>query len=170
VNTAPAWIKLRDFFAVAYRSPAEIELIMDEAGFTRGEVSAYGRPIVVWNQIFRVGEPMGRIYVMADLAKRRHPENFQLEEALRTYVQSLEEAVRTKKPEVRQLTIRLVQQLGQSIDRFNKLFGPIRPDAGWSAPRLDIATTELQSLLVSLEGDLQGSQLRGGLTCVVVRA
>ena len=55
----------------------------------------------------------------------------------------------------RQLTIRLVQQLGQSIDRFNRLFGPIRPDAGWSAPRLDIETTELQSLLARLAGELQ---------------
>jgi hypothetical protein len=155
VNAAPAWIKLRDFFAATYRSPAEIELVIDEAGFTRGEVTAHGRPIIVWHEIFRRGEAMGRIYVMTDRAKRRHPENLQLEEALRAYVQSLEEAVRTKKPEVRQLTIRLVQQLGQSIDRFNKLFGPIRPDAGWSAPRLDIATTELQSLLVRLEDDLQ---------------
>jgi hypothetical protein len=155
MNAAPAWIKLRDYFAAVYRSPGDIELMMDEAGFPRGEVSAWGDPKTVWHRLFYVGEAMGKIYVMGDLASRDHPKSPELQEALRTYVESLEEALKTKEPEVRQLTIRLAQQLGQSIDRFHRLFEPLRPDVGWSALRLDIATMELQNTMTRLAGELQ---------------
>jgi hypothetical protein len=158
MSASPAWGKLRDYFAAVYRSPGEIQLIMDEARFTPGVISAYGDPIVVWHNIFRMGAAMGKTYELYDLARRRHPGNPKLEEALRAYIESLEEAVRAKKPEARQLTISMVQQLGQSIDSFHRLFGPVRPDVGWSASKLDIETTELQNLLTKLAGELQEAE------------
>ena len=104
---------------------------------------------------------MGKVLVLVDLARSDHPKSPELEDALRAYVESLDQALKTEKPEARPLTIKLAQQLGQSIDSFHRLFGSLRPDAGWSAFRLDIETTELRGTMTRLAGELQ--QARGAV-------